>query len=155
MLVKHVVTTCLCQWNINCLYGAAAHPDHPADAEAIMRVLTPLNPDVIFFQESCLLSYGPPSLEHPNWWDPLPDSSPRITQLHALLATAGYVIVQADGCQNPAMIATRLPISSIEPSFVIDVEPFRSRMEAIHVIPYRISVRVMHSLCAATGVAVG
>ena len=127
------------QWNINCLWGAAPHRDRAEDAEAIMRAITPLNPDVIFFQESCVLSYGPRSLENPNWWDELPDSSPRILQLHALLSSAGYRIVQADGCQNPAMIATRLPVSSIEPSFVIDVDPFRSRMEAIHVITYRIS----------------
>ena len=93
-----------------------------------MQILTSLNPDVIFFQESCLLSYGPASLESPNWWDLLPDSSARIAQLHALLRSAGYQIVQADGCQNPAMIATRLPVAFVEPSFIIDVEPFLSRL---------------------------
>ncbi len=128
------------QWNINCLWGAAPHRDRAEDAEAIMRAITPLNPDVIFFQEACLLSYGPPSPEHPTFWDDLPDTSLRIKQLHELLESEGYVIVQADGCQNPAMIATRLPVSSIEPSFAIDVDPFRSRMEAEHVIAYRISV---------------
>ena len=128
------------QWNINCLWGADPKPDHAEDAEAIMRAITPLNPDVIFFQEACLLSYGPPSPENPKWWHDLLDTSPRILQLHKMLKRAGYVIVQADGCQNPAMIATRLPVSSIEPSFAIDVDPFRSRMEAKHVIAYRISV---------------
>jgi hypothetical protein len=47
-------------------------------------------------------------------WDDLPDTSLRILELHKLLKSEGYVIVQADGCQNPAMIATRLPVSSIE-----------------------------------------
>jgi endonuclease/exonuclease/phosphatase family metal-dependent hydrolase len=128
------------QWNINCLFGADPQPDHAVDAEAIMRAITPLNPDLIFFQEACVLSYGPPSSEKKNWWDELPPSTPRIEELHELLESEGYRIVQADGCQNPAMIATRLPVSSMEPSFVIDADPFRSRMEAKQVIAYRISV---------------
>jgi hypothetical protein len=119
-----------CQWNINCLYGAAADPDLPVEAASIMDVIMPLNADVIFFQESCVLSYSPPSPESSNWWDNLPDSSQRISQLHALLLSAGYHIVQADGCQNPAMIATRLPFASVEPPFIIDVDPFRSGMLA-------------------------
>jgi hypothetical protein len=132
------------QWNINCLWGADPKPDHAVDAEAIMRAITPLNPDVIFFQEACVLSYGPPSPENPKWWHRQTDTSRRILELHELLGREGYRIVQADGCQNPggcqnpAMIATRLPVSSTEPSFVIDVDPFRSRME--QVIAYRISV---------------
>jgi hypothetical protein len=112
------------------LFGAAAHPDQPVDAASIMDILMPLNPDVIFFQESCVLSYSPPTLASSNWWDDLPDSSQRISQLHTLLRSAGYQIVQADGCQNPAMIATRLIIASVEPPFIIDVDPFRSHMLA-------------------------
>jgi endonuclease/exonuclease/phosphatase family metal-dependent hydrolase len=126
-----------CQWNINCLFGAAAHADHPVSAASIMDVLSPLNPDVIFLQEACILSYGPPSLASPNWWDLLPDSSSRIARLHHLLRDAGYVIVQADGCPNPAMVATRLPVSSLHPSFVIDVDPFLSQMKAQHQPEFR------------------
>jgi hypothetical protein len=95
-----------------------------------MAVLMPLNPDVIFFQEACILSYGPSSPDSPNWWDRLPDSSPRVAALHAALRSAGYDIVEADGCQNPAMLATRLPITHVQPSFIIDTDPYRGVMLA-------------------------
>ena len=95
-----------------------------------MAVLMPLNPDVIFFQEACILSYGPSSPDSPNWWDHLPPNSPRVAALHAALRSAGYSIVEADGCQNPAMLATRLPITHVQPSFVIDTHPYRGVMLA-------------------------
>ena len=129
------MTRTLRQWNINCLHGAASSPAHPVAAAAIMAVLAPINPDLIFFQESCVQSFAPPPpgcTHPPSHWDHLPSSSPRILQLHALLRAAGYETVQAavDGCPNPAMLATRLPITSVEDAFIIDTEPFCSRMRA-------------------------
>lgn len=106
------------QWNINVLHGADNLKfSMPQTAKAAIAIVKQVNPDVILLQEGWRLNFPPD--QGPKGW---PDSSDRIEELLQLLEKQGYTLVNVEEQHNynPAMMATRLPIIKIGPTFSLD-----------------------------------
>lgn len=115
------------QWNLNVLHGHDFKS--PVSAEAVIDVLSALNADILFLQEASPQNFEAPGPgAPPTPFDGL-DSHSRIMELHARLRAAGYDLIIADGCANPALVATRLPITALAPAVTLDTEArFRTHM---------------------------
>lgn len=134
---KRSKTVRVLQWNINVLHG----PDNiafsmPQQAHDIAAQIKAVNADVVFLQEAWKLGYSKDA--SPPW----PDSADRVQQLLTILREElGYTLINtehtaANNNFNPCLLATRLPIVQVGPTFSLDAERhlFHDRMLA-HKIP--------------------
>ena len=106
-------------YNLNVLHGHDFKS--PVEAGDAAKALLALDADVLLLQEAGVQSFSPEYEVEPHFRDL--DSSARIDELHALLKAAGYALLSTAGVSdndNPAMIATRLPILSPGEAFCLD-----------------------------------
>ena len=99
----------------------------PIRPEDVLALISKTDADIVLLQEAGLQGFSEDLVSGYSeyYQQPVDRLNGRIERLHALLRDAGYSIVVADRfSENPALVATRLPIVDEGESFPIDEGPF-------------------------------
>jgi endonuclease/exonuclease/phosphatase family metal-dependent hydrolase len=118
------------QYNMNTLAGADWKS--PKSGEEADAVLAFLGADVLLLQEADTQSFPDRAPFNKGVMGAIDQdaTNTRVHDLHARLRERGYTLISSDGCFNPPLLATRLPVLDASAAFVADRGPTVAALDA-------------------------